>query len=91
MSGSATVTINPNPTYTVAGTSDPLCFGGSDGTITVLATGGSGAPYQFSSDNGVTWTTGSNPNPYTFTGLIANWPYKIRVMDSNGCTTPAIP
>jgi hypothetical protein len=66
------------------------CFAGSDGSITIQASGGTG-PYQYSIDNGVTYTTGLNPNPYVVTGLTAGPNYKIRVKDANNCESPPIP
>jgi hypothetical protein len=75
---------------TVNGQSNISCNGGNDGSITILGSGGIGS-YQYSVNNGVTYTTGSNPNPYTFGGLSANTEYKIRVKDSAGCQSPAIP
>jgi hypothetical protein len=72
----------------VAGKTDISCYDATDGKIIIQGLGGTGT-YQFSVDNGATYTPGSNP--YTFNGLIANVPYKIRVKDSNGCPSPAIP
>lgn len=57
------------------------------GSIQVTASGGTGIP-QFSKDNGVTYTTGTPPNPYTFTNLIIN-NYQIRVKDGNSCQAAA--
>jgi hypothetical protein len=70
--------------------SNLTCFASNDGTITITAAGGA-VPYQFSIDNGDTWTSGTNPNPYTFTGLFPNHQYKIRVKDSNNATSPILP
>jgi hypothetical protein len=78
-----------SPSATVPTHTNVSCYAGIDGTITILASGGT-APYQFSVDNGGTYTTGSNPNPYTYGGLSANVPYKIRIIDTNGCQSPAI-
>ncbi|MCX6226379.1 MAG: hypothetical protein NTV01_16795 [Bacteroidia bacterium] len=78
-----------SPAASVTGKTNIACYAGTNGTITIQASGGV-APYQFSLDNGLTYTTGSNPNPYTFTGLSANIQNKIRVKDSNGCESPAI-
>jgi hypothetical protein len=89
MSGSAIIAVNPLPSASVNGHTNISCFGGHDGTITILSIGGTSA-YQYSVDNGVTYTTGANPNPYTFTGLYANVQYKIRVIDNNGCQSPEI-
>jgi predicted RNase H-like HicB family nuclease len=60
---------------------DISCNGGTDGTITVAASGGVGA-LSYSIDGGSTYpsTTGS------FTGLSAG-SYTVSVQDSNGCTT----
>ena len=84
---SATIT-EPDALTLSSTSTDVSCYAGNDGTITVTAGGGI-SPYQYSNDNGTTWTPGSNP--YTFTGLVANHQYKIRVKDSNGCTSPVIP
>lgn len=78
-----------SPVATVSTHTNVSCYAGTDGTITILASDGT-APYQFSVDNGVTYTTGSNPNPYTYGGLSANVPYKIRIIDNNTCQSPAI-
>lgn len=54
--------------------------GNSDGEAFINVVGGT-APYQFSFDNGVTWTS-SNP----VTGLAAGF-YIMYVQDANGCQT----
>jgi hypothetical protein len=79
-----TATIDPLPSASVSGQSNINCYAGSDGTITVTASGGTG-PYQYSINNGSTWQ--ANP---LFTGL-APGPYKIRVKDGKQCTSPAVP
>jgi PKD repeat protein len=84
-----TITVNPLPSATVNGQSDPLCYGNADGSISVLASGGSGSGYTFSNNNGSSY--GGIGNPYTLSGLSANVAYKIRVKDSLGCESPAIP
>jgi gliding motility-associated-like protein len=61
-------------------TTDPTCNGGSDGDITITATGGT-SPLQYSIDNGVTFQAGNN-----FTGLPAGT-YDIVVEDGTGCQT----
>jgi hypothetical protein len=91
-SGSATSTSDFTvhiPVATVSTHTNVSCYAGTNGTITISASGGT-SPYQFSVDNGVTYTTGSNPNPYTYGGLSANVPYKIRIIDINGCQSLAI-
>ncbi|HEY0898125.1 MAG TPA: SprB repeat-containing protein, partial [Sphingobacteriaceae bacterium] len=67
----------PPPIVPAVSSTDVRCFGGSDGTLTVSATGGTG-PYSYTV-NGITNTTG------TFTGLPAG-SYKVRITDqANGC------
>lgn len=62
-------------------TTDVLCNGGNDGTITVAASGGIPG-YQYSVDAGLTWLN----NGGLFTGLAAG-NYDIAVRDVNGCIT----
>ncbi|GHB58159.1 hypothetical protein GCM10007390_09540 [Persicitalea jodogahamensis] len=81
---SNTITFNtagapPCPTFTTTVT-DVKCFGGSDGSIAITASGGTGN-YQYSLDSGQTYGTSSS-----FTGLTAGG-YVIRVKDANGCET----
>ncbi|TXE11523.1 T9SS type B sorting domain-containing protein [Seonamhaeicola algicola] len=65
---------------------DVSCNGGSDGSITVTASGGVG-PYEYSIDNGVTYQTSN-----TFTGLnVAGNTYNVMVRDSKSCTSLVIP
>jgi hypothetical protein len=71
----------------VDGQSNISCFAGSNGSITIRATGGTG-PYNYSVDNGASWTPALPvlPNPYQYGGLnVANNPYRIKVKDNNGC------
>jgi hypothetical protein len=85
-SGSTTVTINGLPTFTVT-RSNVSCFGGSDGSITVNILTGT-APYEYSSDNGFTYTAPTISTTHTFSGLnIAGSPYLIRVRDINTCVS----
>jgi gliding motility-associated-like protein len=82
----ATITITQPPALTFTTTkTDVSCFGGNDGSITVTASGGTG-PYEFSSNNGGTFTAGANP--FTFTTLTAGT-YNIVVRDANLCTSTA--
>ena len=70
---------------TASASGDELdCFGDNDGTINVVATGGT-APYFYSLNGGITQTSGS------YSGLIAG-NYTIEVSDASGCvfTTSAI-
>jgi|GEM_PF-3797290 len=55
------------------------CFGGNDGSISIVAYGGTGL-LQYSVNNGVTWTTSN---------VILNLPagsYTVIVKDASGCT-----
>lgn len=53
-------------------------YGGNDGSITVMANGGTGI-LLYSIDNGATWQPSN-----TFEGLIAGG-YYVQVIDANGC------
>ncbi len=75
---SQTVTVN-QPTVLTATpsiTKNITCFGGNDGTINVLASGGT-SPYQYSS-NGTAYQNGAN-----FSFVIGS--YSFWVKDANGC------
>ena len=61
-------------------TNDVSCNGGSDGDLTVSATGGI-SPYQYSIDGGTTWQSSGN-----FTSLNAGG-YTVTIQDANGCQT----
>jgi len=88
------VTVNPLPVASVTNQSDVSCFAGNNGTITILATGGTG-PYKYAaSTDGINfnWITPvpASTNPYQIGsglegGLSANQPYRIKVKDNNGC------
>jgi len=69
----------PLLTYTATST-DPLCNGSSDGTITMTGNGGTGS-LQYSVDAGISFQSSG-----TFTGLSAST-YNIIVEDINGCQT----
>ena len=68
---------NTVPILTLATSSDPICFGGSDGSAEVTATGGS-PPYTYA------WDTSPNQTTTTATGLVSG-SYVARVIDSIGC------
>ena len=62
-------------------TSQPLCaFGCDDGIITVYATGGSSGSYQYSYDDGITWSSVTTSNFYIF-GSIGQGTWNIWVRD----------
>jgi gliding motility-associated-like protein len=63
------------------------CGGYSDGSITITAGGGYG-PYEFSIDDGVTYTSPQASKKYTFTGL-SGADYPIRIRDGSGCELKA--
>ena len=66
----------PSPLTCSVTTTDATCFGFSDGSAMVSASGGT-AGYTYLWSNGV--TTGSNPNLVEDT-------YSVTVTDANGCT-----
>jgi len=74
----STVTVNQPPSLNGSSTS-VSCFGGSNGTATVTASGGA-SPYSYN------WSP-SGGTSATATGLAAG-SYTIQVTDNNGCTTP---
>lgn len=74
-----TVTLTqPTPLGISFTKTDPNCFGGSNGTITITGSGGTTA-----------YTYAIDANPFvasgTFTGLAANT-YTLHIKDANGCT-----
>jgi Ig-like domain CHU_C associated/SprB repeat len=81
-----TVTVKPLPTFSVT-KSNVSCFAGGDGSITVSIVSGT-TPYEYSSDNGLTYTAPTSSTTYTFTGLtVAGSPYLVRVRDGNECVS----
>ena len=64
---------------TGGGKTDVSCYGGANGTATVVPTGGTGA-YTYS------WDTTPVQTTATATGLAAGT-YTVTVMDANSCTT----
>ncbi len=62
----------------IASLTDVLCFGGSTGSVTITATGGT-SPYQFNIDGG-TYQAGA-----TITNLAAGF-HNVTVRDNNICT-----
>lgn len=79
-----------NPVANVTGQKNISCYAGSDGEITVSASGGQ-SPYTFSVDNGQHYLPATGTDIRLFTGLQANTQYKIRVKDANNCESPIIP
>jgi hypothetical protein len=84
---SGEITIRPNPAFS-ATPANVTCYAGSNGQITVTASGGTG-PWSYSTDNGVNYAPDAS-NPHTFTGLLPAT-YKVRVKDSFGCQSVPCP
>lgn len=79
--GNESVTLLNASTLAVASTSTDLsCNNANDGSITTTAAGN--APFIFSIDGGVNYSTGTSP--FTSNGL-AIGTYDITVQDANGC------
>ena len=70
---------NGAPVISAVNSTDPTC-GNTNGTISVVASGGTGS-LQYSNDGGATFQASSG-----FTGLTPGT-YNIVVRDGNGCTT----
>lgn len=75
------------------GTSTPpvtMCYGSSNGVVTVTPSGGNGAPYTVTI-NGVNNVPIPNSvsisSPYSWTNLVADT-YTLTIKDKNGCTGP---
>lgn len=75
-----TISVSQPTTITSTVAKTDVCFGGTNGTITVTASGGTGA-LQYSIDGGTTYQASNS-----FTGLSAN-AYSVVVKDANNCTT----
>jgi hypothetical protein len=71
-------TILPAPTVSSITSNSVSCFGGNNGTATVVAANGV-APYAY------VWSTNPVQNSATATGLIAG-NYSVTVIGNNGCT-----
>lgn len=67
--------------HPVTGKRDVSCFGGNDGFITLTASGGSGS-YDYSLDNGASWTNAAQIGTHTFSNLIKGT-YLLKVKDFN--------
>jgi len=77
------ITITQPPALSIGPvtSTDATCYGCANGSITVTASGGTGA-LQFSDDGGSSWSSGASP--YTFANLAAG-SYSIRARDANSC------
>jgi gliding motility-associated-like protein len=73
----STVTIGEPPAVTgQASTTPTFCFGGMDGTATILGDGGNGVPYTYLWSNGATSATINNLSPMN---------YSVTITDAQGC------
>ncbi|WP_438426489.1 T9SS type A sorting domain-containing protein [Aquimarina macrocephali] len=76
-------TLTAPPALSVSGTPSPVqCFGGNDGSITVIPNGGTPGTsprYQYSIDNGTTW------QQETLFDTLSKGDYTILIKDNNGC------
>ena len=77
-SSSFTIGAGVAPTISNVTTQDVSCLGLGDGSVNILASGGSG-PVQYSIDGGLSFSSSSN-----FNNLIPGT-YATQVMDGNGC------
>ncbi|MFN8309169.1 MAG: gliding motility-associated C-terminal domain-containing protein [Chitinophagales bacterium] len=75
----AKVTVAPQPTINSVSSTDALCNGSANGTITISASGGT-SPISYSVDNGTNYSFTNN-----FTGLLAG-NYNVVIRDSLGCS-----
>ncbi len=83
-SSSVTITEPTALTFDSPVTVDPTCYNGSNGTITAVATSGTGTPgYTYTIAGPTVNTTGDANGQYT--GLTAG-NYTITVTDANSCT-----
>jgi gliding motility-associated-like protein len=73
-----TITVG-QPAITSVSSVSPSCFGATNGSITVTATGGNGS-LQYSNNAGATWQSSN-----VFSNLGAGF-YNIWVRDASGCT-----
>jgi gliding motility-associated-like protein len=80
-----TITQPVTVTFTTAKVDVTGCFGNTNGSITVTASGGSGAGYTYSKDNGTSFQASN-----VFSSLGAGT-YQIVVKDGNGCLSTASP
>ena len=78
----ATQTISQPGAITISPATTPVsCFGLTDGTLTAIATGGTGTTYTYIISDG---TTPQQNTTGQFTALASN-PYTIIAIDQNGC------
>lgn len=82
---------SPSPVDFSLSSTNVNCNGGKDGTIKIIASGGTKEGYQYSTDNGVNWTDFEEHKSYThiIKGLHpisgSSIDYDIKVRDANKC------
>ncbi|PKP20244.1 MAG: hypothetical protein CVU05_09540, partial [Bacteroidetes bacterium HGW-Bacteroidetes-21] len=76
---SATINNTSGVTASVSGTTQPLCFGGNNGTATAAGTGGT-TPYTYLWQNSQTTQTATN---------LSLGSYNVTITDNSGCTSIA--
>ncbi|MCL6266633.1 T9SS type B sorting domain-containing protein [Flagellimonas myxillae] len=75
------ITVVQDAPLTITPSFTPVsCFGGSDGSISMVAAGGE-APYEYSIDNGANYQVSGN-----FVNL-SQGTYNLRIRDANNCET----
>jgi len=79
-SAMVTITVVQDPPINITPTPTAVsCFGGTDGSISVVVASGGSAPFMFSIDGGTNYVTNNS-----FPNLSAGT-YPVRVRDANGC------
>jgi hypothetical protein len=79
-----TITVPTQVVVSSSSSTIPTCWNGTNGAITLSATGGSGIGYQYSINNGSTYQSSA-----TFSSLSAGT-YTCVAKDGNGCVSSAI-
>ncbi|WP_412766955.1 beta strand repeat-containing protein, partial [Tenacibaculum vairaonense] len=76
---------NQGLTGSIVGSTDGVCNGANNGTITIEAANFSGSSYEYSTDGGSSWSTAID-NPYRIVGL-GSGTFNILIRDDVGGTT----
>ena len=80
-----TITIIQDGPIAITPTPTPVsCFGGSNGSISIVVDSGGFSPFEYSIDNGANYQVSNN-----FTGL-SQGTYPVRVRDANNCESTAV-
>ena len=81
VSGTATLTAAVRPTAAVVSTTEVVCYGANDGTISLTISGGT-APYKISIDGGTQQNV--TGNQHRFTGVTGG-NHTVRITDAREC------